>query len=141
MEEPVPHAIVISYDDPDCGGAADAMADMIQRIVQERRYPTIANLVLKSLPVEGSNHTDVVANAVSELKAAGSTSAGVVCLMRDMGAEEYRRLEAFLTRGPTRIDGVFIKPFVLTQLSNYQDVGLLLKTVLRNIFSTLAAMD
>lgn len=148
--------VLLTYDEPECGGAADALVQMLEAEVNSRADSgeCVARISVESFPItEGEErHDQIVATSLEALttrpgKEATSTSAErssppcslppqvmVVCFLRDHAPEAYLSVKEVCARYKENV----WEAHVLTHLANYDDVSLVLRNLIRIVFHYLA---
>ena len=113
-------AIVISFDDPECGGAAEALTQQLQAALD--------GVTVKHVPVAaGGSHRDGVYAALQSLYAVRHDGIFVIACVKDSSPQDFCKVREMCAGAKPRIDNVH----VLTHLSNYSDVGLTLRNMVR----------
>ncbi|EPY31473.1 hypothetical protein STCU_03438 [Strigomonas culicis] len=118
--------VLLTYDDPECGGAADALVEHMQRDAAE--LESQCQLTVKPIQVlQGSSHRDALYGTLQELFQVKPENIYVISFLKGNQPEEYRKVTE-LCRG--------VKPHalqcqVLTHLANYNDVGLIIRNLVR----------
>lgn len=129
---------IITYDDPECGGAADALVDYLQRdaATLSQSMPGVASLSVRALPVTpGSSHRDLLFRAFQDLFNVRSEDVFVVSLIKNHNPEEYRKIKE-LCSSPRSSNHQ-----IITHVSNYDDVGLLIRNLVRRVIDLLLRTD
>ena len=116
-------AIVISFDDPECGGAADALSQQLHAALEGGTQFSI-----KHVPVAGGgSHRDGIYTALQSLYAVRHDGIFVIACVKDSAPQEFCRVREMCAGARPRIGNVH----VLTHLAAYADVGLTLRNMVR----------
>lgn len=122
------HAVIIAFDDPECGGAADALEEQLSRelkaIEQRLNLPKVAQRLVPVVP--GASHRDSVARTLQELVSVKPQDVFVVSLLKGAGAEEYRALNDACQKSRPPIEHQ-----VVTHMASFSDVGLIVRNLVR----------
>ena len=128
--------VLVSYDDPECGGAADALIDHLHRDVGQLAGSSTVDpsgggpLNVKPLSVaHGASHRDALYRTLQDLFNVKAQDVLVVTLLKGNQPDEYRRVKELCC-------GVKTKPLehrIITHLGNYSDVGLVIRNLVRTV--------
>jgi hypothetical protein len=121
--------IVVTYDDPDCGGAADALVANLD--TEGKRLGPKVPLEVKPLAVTaGNSHREALYRAMQELFSRKLQDVFVVTFLKGSNAEEYRKvMELCETTKPP------ISRLIITNLSSFVDAGLTVRNVTKKVLS------
>ena len=126
--------VIITYDDPDCGGAFDALVDHLQRdfdVMLQRSVTSDPSLHLSIKPVSvalGGGHRDALYKVLQDLFSVPRESVYVLSMLKGNAAEEYRKVKDLVQNMTPPLEH-----HVVTHLSNYQDVGLVIRNLVRRV--------
>lgn len=143
--------VLLTYDEPECGGAADAFVQLLEMEVHSRAEAgeCTAGITVESLPiVEGEERHDFIVertlNALivregdssDAMTAPGSSSVEVIVVsfLRDHAPQQYLSIKEMCAKYQENVREVH----VLTHLANYEDVSLVLRNLIRIVFHYLA---
>lgn len=122
--------VVISYDDPECGGAADALVDQLQReaAALSQRVPTAAPLNVRPLAVlQGGSHRDALHGTLQDLFLVRPEDVFVIVLLKGNNPDEFKKVKELCLANK----GKHVQNNVVTHLSSYSDVGLIVRNFVR----------
>ncbi|KAK7195286.1 hypothetical protein NESM_000454400 [Novymonas esmeraldas] len=118
--------VLLTYDDPECGGAADALVDHLERdtAVLEGH----CQLSVKPIQVlQNGAHRDALYGSLQDLFQVKPQDIYVISFLKDCQPEEYRKVNELCSSvRPTPVQCQ-----VLTHLANYNDVGLIIRNLVR----------
>lgn len=122
--------VVISYDDPECGGAADALVEQLQReaaaLVQ--RVPSVPPISVRALSViQGGSHRDALYATFQDLYQVKADDVLAIVLLKGSQPDEYKRVKELCSSNKGRP----IANHVVTHLSAFTDVGLVVRNFVR----------
>lgn len=124
--------VLLSYDDPDCGGAADALIDQLQKDAETVRTPN--RLVLNSIQVlQDGCHRDTLCGAVQNLCDVSPHDMYVISLLKGDQSQEYRSIRDLCSS----VKSTPLSCQVITHVANYNDVGLIIRNLVRQIMHEL----
>jgi hypothetical protein len=132
--------ILISYDDPECGGASDALADQIQRecTALSQRMPQAPHVHVRALSVvQGGSHRDVVYGTLQDLYHVRAEDVLVIALLKGNNPEEYKKVKDLCSSNKGRP----IANHVVTHLSSFTDVGLVVRNFVRVVLDRLTRFE
>ncbi|ORC91735.1 uncharacterized protein TM35_000053310 [Trypanosoma theileri] len=118
--------VLLTYDDPECGGAADALVEHLQR--DSAALLDRCQLSVKPIAIlHNASHRDALYRTLQDLFQVKPQDIYVISFLKDNNPEEYRKIRE-LCNGvkPSRL-----KHQVLTHLANYSDVGLIIRNLVR----------
>ena len=121
------HTIVVLFDEPDCGGAADVLVSQIES--EASRHSAGCSVDVKPLAVpHGNSHRDALYRALQDLFTRKHQDVYVICIMKGPGIEEYRRVTELCdsTKPP-------LERSIITCLGNYTDAGLTVRNLTRRV--------
>jgi hypothetical protein len=132
--------VLLSYDDPECGGAADALTEHLLRDVGQMLGSPPADgdgtataggpLNIKALSVpHGGSHRDALYRTLQDLFSVKARDVLVITLLKGNQPDEYRRVKELCC-------GVKTKPLehrIITHLGSYSDVGLVIRNLVRTV--------
>lgn len=117
--------VIVTYDDPECGGAADAIVEHLNR--DAAALQSQCQLSVKPLQVLNGAHRDTLYGALQDLFQVKPQDIFVITFLKGDQPEEYRKVRELC-------NGVKPNPLhcqVLTHLMNYGDVGLIIRNLVR----------
>ncbi|KAG8340496.1 hypothetical protein ERJ75_000320400 [Trypanosoma vivax] len=125
--------VLVTYDEPECGGAADALVEHLQRDCAA----LAARCQLSVRPIsilQNASHRDALYRTLQDLIQVKPQDIYVIGFLKDNNPEEYRKVRE-LCNGvkPRRI-----KHQVLTHLANYNDVGLIIRNLVRLVLDEMS---
>ncbi|CAD2215473.1 hypothetical protein AGDE_09785 [Angomonas deanei] len=83
--------VLLTYDDPECGGAADALAEHLQRDAAE--LDTQCQLSVKPIQVvQNGSHRDALYGTLQELFQVKPQDIFVISFLKGHQPEEYRKI-------------------------------------------------
>jgi hypothetical protein len=129
--------ILISYDDPECGGAADALVDQVQRecAALSQRLPHTPHVNARALSVvQGGSHRDVLYGTLQDLYNVRAEDVLVIALLKGNNPEEYKKVKDLCSSNKGRP----ISNHVVTHLGSFSDVGLVVRNFVRAVLDRLA---
>lgn len=118
--------VLITYDEPSCAGAAEALRPQLQQ--READLRTEVRCVSQAVS-DGGTHREAVYAGLQQLFHVKHERLFVVCLMRDDAAQDYRRVREVCAATKPAINNVL----ALTSLESYSDVSLVLRNVVRRV--------
>ena len=133
--------VIVSYDDPECGGAADALISKLRPSSAAE-----APIIVKPVPVTdadaGSTHCDGIVSVLQSLVSVPSSSIFIISCLKDGAPEEHRRIRELVGGAQNSSSSPMPPPGncqILTHLSNYNDVALTLQNMVRWVAARRAA--
>jgi hypothetical protein len=126
--------VILTYDDPECGNAAEALRQQLLREAAENPALNGATFAVNPLPIAGgegaaATHRDAVQHQLQQRFSLDHAAVAVVALMKGGNAEDFRRTRDVCQQARPPVGA----HFVLTHLGNYSDVGLMLRNVVRRV--------
>jgi hypothetical protein len=124
-------AVLVSYDDPECGGAADALVEQVQResAAVISRVPQAPPISVRALSVmQGGSHRDILYSTLQDLYQVRAEDVLVIVLLKGNQPEEFRRVKELCLSNK---GGRPIMNHVVTHLGAFQDVGLVIRNFVR----------
>lgn len=125
--------VILTYDDPECGGAADALVDHLQR--DAAALQSHCQLSVKPIQVvQNGSHRDTLYGVLQDLFQVKPQDIYVITFLKSNQPEEYRKIRDLCSS---------VKPHalqcqVLTHLANYNDVGLILRNLVRLVLDEMS---
>ncbi|CBH17109.1 uncharacterized protein TEOVI_000451200 [Trypanosoma equiperdum] len=125
--------VLLTYDEPECGGAADALVVHLQR-----DCAALADRCqLSARPIsilQNSSHRDALYRTLQDLIQVKPQDIYAISFLKDNNPDEYRKIRE-LCNGvkPRRI-----KHQILTHLANYNDVGLIIRNLVRLVLDEMS---
>lgn len=125
--------MVLTYDDPECGGAADALVDHLQR--DAAPLQSHCQLSVKPIQVlQSGSHRDTLYCVLQDLFQVKPQDIYVITFLKGNQPEEYRKIRELCSS---------VKPHalqcqVLTHLANYSDVGLIIRNLVRLVLDEMS---
>ncbi|PBJ73584.1 hypothetical protein TcG_06173 [Trypanosoma cruzi] len=118
--------VLLTYDDPECGGAADALAEHLQRdcaVMMDRCQLTVKPIAI----LHNASHRDALYRTLQDLFQVKPQDIYVITFLKENNFEEYRKVRE-LCNG---VKPCCIKHQLLTHVANYSDVGLIIRNLVR----------
>ena len=126
--------ILLSFDDPECGGAADALVSHIERDIP----PQLATLSVKPISVLASaSHRDALYHTLQDLFNVRPRDLFVISLLKDSDPDEFRKIKELCATAKSSP----LEHRVVTHLGNYTDVGLVIRNLVRTVTSVIASTE
>lgn len=129
--------VVMPFDDPECGGAADALCDQLQREADTlaRHKPSVPLLNIRPLAVvQGGSHRDALFATLQELYQMKPETIYVIALLKGNNYDEFKKIKELCQHNRN------IPNNVVTHLSSYNDVGLIVRNAVRTVLNILDPM-
>lgn len=118
--------ILLTYDDPECGGAADALVDHLERDAAPLDH--VCGLSIKPIAVaQNGSHRDTLYGTLQDLFQVQPEDIYVISFLKGDQPDEYKKIRE-LCNG---VKPHALKSQVLTHLANYNDVGLIIRNLVR----------
>ncbi|KAG5501493.1 hypothetical protein JKF63_03322 [Porcisia hertigi] len=118
--------VLLTYDDPECGGAADALVEHLER--DAASVEGQCQLSVKPIQiVQNGSHRDALYGSLQDLFRMKPHNIYVITFLKGCQAEEYRKVNELCSS--VRPNAVRCQ--VLTHLANYTDVGLIIRNLVR----------
>lgn len=125
--------VLLTYDDPECGGAADAFVEHVQR--DAAMLESRCQLSVKPLQVvTNGSHRDALYGALQDVFQVKPSDIYVISFLKSAQFEEYRKVRELCIG----VKPVPLKCQVLTHLSNYTDVGLIIRNLVRLVIEEMS---
>ncbi|AYU80027.1 hypothetical protein conserved [Leishmania donovani] len=118
--------VLLTYDDPECGGAADALVEHLERdaVAVEGH----CQLSVKPIQVlQNGSHRDALYGSLQDLFQMKPQDIYVIAFLKGSQPEEYRKVNELCNS----VRPNPVKCQVLTHLANYNDVGLIIRNLVR----------
>nr|CAJ2475804.1 unnamed protein product [Leishmania braziliensis] len=117
--------VLLTYDDPECGGAADALVEHLERDASVVEH---CQLSVKPIPVlQNGSHRDALYGSLQDLFQMKPQDIYAITFLKGCQSEEYRKINELCNS--VRPNPVQCQ--VLTHLANYNDVGLIIRNLVR----------
>lgn len=128
--------VLLTYDDPECGGAADALVEHLER--DAAAVEGQCQLSVKPIQVlQNGSHRDALYGSLQDLFQIKPQDIYVITFLKGNQPEEYRKVNELC--GSVRPNAV--KCQVLTHLANYTDVGLTIRNLVRLVLDEMMKED
>eukprot|EP00796_Vickermania_ingenoplastis_P008667 gene8667-6093_t len=119
--------VLLTYDDPECGGAADAFVDQLEKEVtiwKETHRSRVCSVPIHAFPVSegGEQHDDVLRHSLQALP----SKVIVFSFLKGHAPQEYMAVQDVCRNTAT-----VLAFHILTHLANFEDVGLVLRNLIR----------
>ena len=134
------HTVIISFDEPECGGAADALADMLikeVKLVSERvNLPAVSVRPVPIVSTQGQTHQESLHRALQDLVNIKNQDCFVITLLKGGNTADYFQIKELCNQARPRL-----RHQVVTHLSGFHDVGLVLRNLVRQAVQNLMEDD
>ncbi|KAG5475635.1 hypothetical protein LSCM4_04217 [Leishmania orientalis] len=118
--------VLLTYDDPECGGAADALVEHLER--DAAAVEGHCQLSVKPIQVlQSGSHRDALYGSLQDLFQMKPQDIFVITFLKGSQPEEYRKV----TELCNSVRPTAVQCQVLTHLANYNDVGLIIRNLVR----------
>ncbi|KAL7707001.1 hypothetical protein N2W54_001300 [Lotmaria passim] len=128
--------VLLTYDDPECGGAADALVEHLER--DAAALEGQCQLSVKPIQVlQNGSHRDALYGSLQDLFQIKPQDIYVISFLKGNQPEEYRKVNELCSS--VRPNPVQCQ--VLTHLANYNDVGLIIRNLVRLVLDEMTRED
>lgn len=128
--------VLLTYDDPECGGAADALVEHLER--DAAALEGHCQLSVKPIQVNpNGSHRDALYGSLQDLFQVKPQDIYVLAFLKGDEAEEYRKIRELCSS----VKPVAIQCQILTHLANYSDVGLIIRNLVRLVLNEMSKED
>ncbi|KAG5475376.1 hypothetical protein LSCM1_03489 [Leishmania martiniquensis] len=125
--------VLLTYDDPECGGAADALVEHLERDAAAAEGH--CQLSVKPIQVlQSGSHRDALYGSLQDLFQMKPQDIFVITFLKGSQPEEYRKV----TELCSSVRPTAVQCQVLTHLANYSDVGLIIRNLVRLVLDEMA---
>ena len=118
--------VLISFDDPECGGAADEILYQIKEITESTKLAIDVRLL--AVP-SNCSHKDVILSIFKDLFSIDPSNIFIVSLLSKENPKEYRKIKNICDSAMIKR----IKRSIISCLSNYKDISLLSRNLVKTI--------
>ena len=120
--------LIVTYDEPECGGAADALVDQLQRELA-RVGVNASAITTKPLAItQSGSHRDALYRALQDVFAVKHQNVFVITMLKGDNRDEYRRITELCNNSKP-----VIQHQIVTHLGNFGDVGLIVHNLARKL--------
>lgn len=132
------HVVLLTFDEPECGHAADVLGDMILKEVKMlAERVNVPALTVQPVPVtHGLSHRDLLHRALQEINGAKQQDCFVISLLKGGNSVEYHNIKELCNHTRPRLAHQ-----VVTHLSGFNDVGLVLRNLVRRVTQVIVEGD